>query len=224
MNILTDFDFSVIAQAIPALLKGLGFSLELTLVAMIGGIVLGTLLALTRLSGGKWLGGAAKFYVDLMRSIPLLMMILWFYLLIPLIPGVGRIGPENSAMITFTLFQAAFYSEIMRAGIQSIPRGQVNAALAIGMSYWQSMGYVVLPQAFRNMIPVLLTQTFILFQDTSLVIIVGAQDLLWAARTTGTNNGRTVEMYLFVSLIYFSICFALSMLVKYMNKRIAIIR
>lgn len=223
MNILTDFDFSVIPQAIPALLKGLGFSLELTFVAMIGGVVLGTLLALARLSGGKALGGAAKLYVDLMRSVPLLLMILWFFLLIPLIFRV-TIGPENSALITFTLFQAAFYSEIMRAGIQSISKGQINAGYAIGMSYWQTMLNVVLPQAFRNMIPVLLTQTFILFQDTSLVIIVGAQDLLWAARTTGTNNGRTVEMYVFVSLIYFVICFSLSMFVKYMNKRIAIIR
>ena len=218
-----NLDLSVIPMALPALFKGLAFSLELTLIAMIGGVILGTLLALARLSGGKWLGQAAKVYVDLMRSIPLLMMILWFFFLIPLLTG-KPIGQENSAIITFTLFQAAFYSEIMRAGIQSIPRGQVNAALAIGMTYWQSMGHVILPQAFRNMIPVLLTQTFILFQDTSLVYAIGATDLLKAAENAGMLYGRTVEMYLFVSLIYFIICFALSMLVKYLHKHIAIIR
>jgi glutamate/aspartate transport system permease protein len=220
---MLSLDFSVVPEAIPALVKGLTFSLELTFVAMIGGVVLGTSLALARLSGNNLLGTLAKIYVDLMRSIPLLMMILWFYLLVPLITGT-HMGPENSALITFTLFQAAFYSEIMRAGIQSIPKGQINAGFAIGMTYWQTMGHVVLPQAFRNMVPVLLTQTFILFQDTSLVYVVGARDLLWAAKTTGINNGRTVEMYIVVSLIYFIICFSLSMLVKYMNKRIAIIR
>lgn len=220
---LDTLDFSVVPLAAPYILKGLLFSLKLTAVSMTGGIILGTLLALARLSGGKLLGGAAKFYIDLMRSIPLLMMILWFFFLYPLLTG-QPMGQENSAMITFTLFQAAFYAEIMRAGIQSIPRGQVYSAQALGMTYWQSMGYIILPQAFRNMVPVLLTQTFILFQDTSLVYAIGATDLLKAAENAGMLYGRTVEMYLFVSLIYFAICFSLSMLVKRLNRRIAIIR
>ncbi|MDP5239403.1 ABC transporter permease subunit [Uliginosibacterium sp. 31-16] len=216
-----NFDFSVILPSLPYIWEGLMFSFRLTVTAMLGGIIIGTLLALARLSGGKTLGFAAKTYVDLMRSVPLLMMILWFFLLAPFFI---KITPETSALITFTLFQAAFYSEIMRAGIQSIPRGQINASFAIGMTYWQTMGYVILPQAFRNMIPVLLTQTFILFQDTSLVYAIGATDLLKAADNTGKLYGRTVEMLIFVSLIYFVICFSLSMFVKYMNKRIAIIR
>lgn len=220
---LDTLDFSVVPLAMPYIIKGLLFSLKLTGVSMIGGVVLGTLLALARLSGGKMLGGAAKFYIDLMRSIPLLMMILWFFFLYPLLTG-QPMGQENSAMITFTLFQAAFYAEIMRAGIQSIPRGQVYSAQALGMTYWQSMGYIILPQAFRNMVPVLLTQTFILFQDTSLVYAIGATDLLKAAENAGMLYGRTVEMYLFVSTIYFAICFSLSMLVKRLNRRIAIIR
>ncbi|GAB2897859.1 ABC transporter permease subunit [Uliginosibacterium flavum] len=221
MNMFSNFDFSVIPLSLPYIWQGLIYSLELTATAMIGGIIIGTLLALARLSGGKWMGGAAKVYVDLMRSVPLLLMILWFFLLAPFFL---KITPETSALITFTLFQAAFYSEIMRAGIQSIPSGQIYAGYAIGMSYWQTMGHVVLPQAFRNMIPVLLTQTFILFQDTSLVYAIGATDLLKAADNTGKLYGRTVEMYIFVSLIYFAICLSLSMLVKYFNKRIAIIR
>lgn len=218
-----NLDFSVIPLSLPFIAQGLLYSLKLTFIAMTGGIVIGTLLALARLSGGKWLAGSAKLYVDLMRSIPLLLMILWFFFLIPLVTGV-QMGQENSAIITFTIFQAAFYSEIMRAGIQSIPRGQVQAGYALGMSYWQTMNNVVLPQAFRNMVPVLLTQTFILFQDTSLVYAIGATDLLKAAENTGRNYNRPVEMYLFSSLIYFVICFSLSMFVKRLQKRIAIIR
>ncbi len=218
-----NLDFSFLPEALPFIWKGLLFSLELTLVAMVGGVILGTLLALARLSGGRFLGGAAKIYVDLMRSIPLLMMILWFYFLIPLLTG-KPIGQENSAMITFTLFQAAFYAEIMRAGIQSIPKGQVYAASALGMSYWQSMSLIVLPQAFRNMIPVLLTQTFVLFQDTSLVYAIGATDLLKASENAGMLYHRTVETLLFASAVYFTICFSLSMWVKRLQKRYAIIR
>lgn len=219
----SNFDFSVIPLSLPFIAQGLLYSLKLTFIAMTGGVIIGTLLALGRLSGGKWLAGASKLYVDLMRSIPLLLMILWFFFLIPLLTGV-QIGQENSAIITFTIFQAAFYSEIMRAGIQSIPRGQVQAGQALGMSYWQTMNNVVLPQAFRNMVPVLLTQTFILFQDTSLVYAIGATDLLKAAENTGRNYNRPVEMYIFSSLIYFAICFSLSMLVKRLQKHIAIIR
>jgi glutamate/aspartate transport system permease protein len=204
-------------------LKGLVFSIQLTLVAMIGGILLGTVLALMRLSGKKWLEVPATIYVNGLRSIPLVMVILWFYLLIPFVTG-QPIGKELSAMITFTIFEAAYYSEIMRAGIQSIPRGQVFAGQAVGLSYGQNMRYVVLPQAFRNMLPVLLTQTIILFQDTSLVYAIGAYDLLKGFEVAGKNNGRPVEAYLAAAVVYFVICFALSTLVKRLQKKIAIIR
>ncbi|MEP6791174.1 MAG: amino acid ABC transporter permease, partial [Ramlibacter sp.] len=158
-------------------LKGFYFSVVLTVVATLGGVVFGTILALLRLSGRKALMVPATIYVNGMRSIPLVMVILWFYLLVPVM--IGRpIGAEWSATITFIAFEAAYFSEIMRAGIQSIPRGQVHAGQALGMSYAQNMKLVVLPQAFRNMLPVLLTQTIILFQDTSLVYAIGAYDLL----------------------------------------------
>ncbi|GAA5178119.1 ABC transporter permease subunit [Niveibacterium umoris] len=220
---LGQLDFSIVAPGLPFIWIGLLFSLKLTLVAMSGGIVLGTLLALARISGGPALAAASTIYVNTMRSIPLLMVILWFFFLIPLFTG-APMGAENSALITFTAFEAAYYSEIMRAGIQSVPRGQVNAGFALGMTYWQAMKLVVLPQAFRNMLPVLLTQTIILFQDTSLVYAIGAKDLLKAAEITGKNYNRPVEMYLFVSFVYFAICFGLSTLVKHLQKRIAIIR
>ncbi len=218
-----NLDFSVIAPSLPFVLEGFAFSAKLTLFAMSVGIVIGTLLALARISGGPWLAKPATIYVNTMRSIPLLMVILWFFLVIPFVTG-SPMGAERSAFITFTLFEAAYYSEIMRAGIQSVSRGQVNAGYALGMTYWQTMGNIVLPQALRNMLPVLLTQTIILFQDTSLVYIIGAKDLLKAAEITGKNYNRPVEMYLFAAVIYFVICFSLSLLAKRLQKRIAIVR
>ncbi|MBK7685362.1 MAG: amino acid ABC transporter permease [Rhodocyclaceae bacterium] len=216
-------DFSVLAPSLPFLWTGLQYSVKLTLIAMSGGIVLGTLLALARLSSNRLLSNAAQVYVDTMRSIPLVMVILWFFLLIPLLTG-NPVGAESSAMLTFIAFEAAYYSEIMRAGIQSVSRGQVAAGDALGFTYRQTMGYIVLPQAFRNMIPVLLTQTIVLFQDTSLVYIIGAKDLLKAAEIAGKNYNRPIEMYIFVAIIYFVICFTLSQTVKRLQKRVAIIR
>ena len=205
------------------ILKGLAFSVQLTLIAMVCGIALGTVLALMRLSGKPWLVIPASIYVNTLRSIPLVMVILWFFLLIPLL--IGRpMGAELSALITFTIFEAAYYSEIMRAGIQSVPRGQVQAGYAVGMSYAQTMQLVVLPQAFRNMLPVLLTQTIILFQDTSLVYAIGAYDLLKGFEVAGKNFNRPVETYLLAALVYFVICFSLSMLVRRLQQKIQIIR
>jgi len=220
-----NLDFSFLSwQVISSfVVKGFFFSIQLTLVAMIGGIVLGTLLALMRLSNKPWLVMPATIYVNTMRSIPLVMVILWFFLLIPLL--IGRpMGAELSAMITFTLFEAAYYSEIMRAGIQSVPKGQVHAGYAVGMTYSQTMQLIILPQAFRNMLPVLLTQTIILFQDTSLVYAIGAYDLLKGFEIAGKNFNRPVETYLVAAVLYFVICFSLSMLVRRLQSKIAIIR
>ena len=165
----------------------------------------------------------ATIYVNGMHSIPLVMVILWFFLLVPLLIG-KPIGAELSAIITFVAFEAAYFSEIMRAGIQSIPRGQVFAGQALGMTYGQNMRLVVLPQAFRNMLPVLLTQTIILFQDTSLVYAIGAYDMLQGFEVAGKNFGRPVEAYLAAAVLYFIICFTLSWFVKRLHKKIAIIR
>ena len=220
-----NLDFSFLDWGVVSgfILKGLFFSIQLTLVAMIGGIVLGTLLALMRLSGKKWLVMPAAAYVNTLRSIPLVMVILWFFLLIPLL--IGRpMGAELSAIITFTVFEAAYYSEIMRAGIQSVPKGQVFAGYAVGMTYAQCMQLIVLPQAFRNMLPVLMTQTIILFQDTSLVYAIGAYDLLKGFEIAGKNFNRPVETYLVAAVVYFIICFSLSMLVRRLQKKISIIR
>jgi glutamate/aspartate transport system permease protein len=220
-----NIDFSFLNWNIVSgyILKGLLFSVQLTLTAMILGIALGTILALMRLSGNKWLEIPATFYVNTLRSIPLVMVILWFFLLIPLF--IGRpLGTGLSAIITFSVFEAAYYSEIMRAGIQSVSKGQVNAGYAVGMNYSQCMRLIVLPQAFRNMLPVLMTQTIILFQDTSLVYAIGAYDLLKGFDLVAKNMGRPVESYLAAAVVYFVICFSLSMLVRQLQKKISIIR
>lgn len=228
MNLdLSFYNWDVISNFV---VKGFYFSIMLTIVATIGGVIFGTILALMRLSGKKWLDAPAAVYVNGMRSIPLVMVILWFFLLVPasFYSMFGSLGSnyrsEISAVITFVAFEAAYFSEIMRAGIQSIPRGQVNAGQAVGMTYGQNMRLVVLPQAFRNMLPVLLTQTIILFQDTSLVYAIGAYDMLKGFETAGKNFGRPIEAYLLAAVVYFVMCYALSWLVKRLHKKIAIIR
>ena len=221
MNIdLSFYNLEMIRQYV---LNGFLFSLQLTVIGTIGGIFFGTLLALMRLSGKPALTIPASAYVNMMRSIPLVMVILWFFLLMPSILG-RPIGAEASAIITFIAFESAFFCEIMRSGIQSIPRGQIYAGQAMGMTYSQNMRLVILPQAFRNMIPVLLTQTIVLFQDTSLVYAIGAYDMLKGFEAAGKNYGRPIETYLAAAVIYFFICFGLSRLVKILQQRVAIIR
>jgi glutamate/aspartate transport system permease protein len=228
---IADLDFGEIGRTLPYVMAGLQYTVQITVVAAIGGTIFGTLLAMARLSVFKPFALVAAGYVNLMRSIPLLLVIFWFYFLVPVIlqslTGADRppqIGADRSAYITFILFEAAYFCEIMRAGIQSIPKGQGGAAFALGLSYWQSMGLVILPQAFRNMLPVLLTQTIILFQDVSLVSLLNVTDFVGAATKVAQRDGRVVEMYLFVAIVYLALCSALSHGVRRLQAKIAIIR
>jgi glutamate/aspartate transport system permease protein len=227
-----DFDFDVISRSWVYLFQtGMVFTLKLTALAMTGGIIVGTLLAMMRLSSIKAVSLLASGYVNLVRSIPLVLVIFWFYFLVPYIAAwiIGakepvQVGAFSSALITFIMFEAAYYCEIMRSGIQSIARGQVWAGQALGMNYWQTMSHVVLPQAFRNMIPLLLTQTIVLFQDVSLVYVLSIPDFVGAASKVAQRDGRLVEMYTFVALVYFILCLGLSALVRRLHQRVAIIR
>jgi glutamate/aspartate transport system permease protein len=220
-----EFDFSIILKSLPILWSGLMLSLQLFGIALAGGIFFGTLLAMARLSSFKVLSYPAAGFVNLIRSIPFIMAIFWFYFLTPelmrwLTGQQGEaVGPFTSAIVAFIMVESAYYSEIIRAGIQSVPRGQPWAAYALGLNYWQSMGYVVLPQAFRNMIPIMLTQAIILFQDTSLVYVVGLKDFLGAASKAGQLTGRIVELYIFVAIVFLVICFSASKLVKFIQNR-----
>ena len=214
---MSGFDFSIIVNNLPFLWDGLQLSLLLTGLAIVGGIIFGTLLALMRLSGILPLSLFAAGYVNLIRSVPLILVIFWFYFLVPL--ALGRpIGSFYSALIAFVLFEAAYYSEIIRAGIQSVRKGQVHAGQATGLGYWQIQRYVVLPQAFRNMIPILVTQGIILFQDTSLVFVVSLRDFMTVSSIVARTEGRLVEMYVFAALVYFVICFAGSLFVRRLQK------
>jgi len=226
-----DLDFDVIGRSLPYLAKGLQYTVQLTLAAALGGTVFGTLLAMARLSSFRPLALVAAGYVNLMRSLPLLLVIFWFYFLVPVLAQTvmgwerpPQIGAERSAYITFIMFEAAYFCEIMRAGIQSISRGQVGAAYAVGLTYWQAMKLVILPQAFRNMLPVLLTQSIILFQDVSLVSLLNVTDFVGAAVKIAQRDSRIVEMYLFVAIVYFVLCYTLSFMVKGLQRRIAIVR
>ncbi len=222
-----EFDWSSIPGALPFLWEGMKVSLEITLSAVIFGIVWGTALAMMRLSPVKPLSWFAAGYVNLFRAIPLVMVLLWFFLIVPqVLRGAFNLDPNTdvrltSAMIGFALFESAYYSEIIRAGIQSVPKGQVSAASALGMSYAQAMRLVVLPQAFRNMVPLLLTQAIVLFQDTSLVYVSALADFFGAAYKVGDRDGRLVELLLFAGAVYFVLCFSLSQVVRRLQKRMA---
>jgi glutamate/aspartate transport system permease protein len=219
--VFADFDWSVVARAYPFLLQGMWLTLQLTFIAILGGIFFGMLLALLRLAPVRAVSFAAGSYVNFFRSMPLILVIFWFYFLVPVL--VGRpIGGFYSVLIAFVMFEAAYYCEIIRAGIQSVSRGQIMAGSALGLTYAQSMKEIVLPQAFRNMIPVLLTQSIIMFQDTSLVYVVGLQDFLTSADIIANRDNRLVEMYTVVAVVYFVLCLSGSLLVRKLQRKYVI--
>lgn len=221
------FDFSQIGPALPGMADGMMLTLKLLGMAVAGGVVLGTLLALARLSSQPVLSRLARYYVNIFRSIPLLLVISWFYLVVPMIISwitgdLEPVGAFTSCLVAFVMFEAAYFSEIVRAGIQSIAKGQINAAYALGMTYAQAMRLVILPQAFRKMMPLLLQQSIILFQDTSLVYAVGLMDFLNTARSKGDIIGLPHEFLIFAGAVYFVISFGASIAVKRLQKRLAV--
>lgn len=216
-----NFDFDVIVRWAPLLAEGLGLSLLLTGIAILFGIVLGAVLAMMRLSSSRIVSFVGGFYVNFFRSIPLILVIFWFYFSVPII--IGRpVGSFYSVLVAFSMFEAAYYCEIIRAGIMSVGRGQKAAAQAIGLTPFQSAVYVILPQAFRNMIPVLVTRSIIMFQDTSLVYVVGLRDFMTTADIVATRENRIVEMYLFAAAVYLVICLAGSLWVRSLQRKYAI--
>jgi glutamate/aspartate transport system permease protein len=220
------FDWSSIPGALPYLWEGMVRTLQITATAIVVGILLGTLIAVLRLSKNSILSSLAALYVNGFRSIPLVMVLLWFYLLVPSV--ISKIvGQPNmdirllSAFVAFSLFEASYYAEIIRAGIQSISKGQVSAGLALGMTDGQTMRLIVLPQAFRRMTPLLLTQAIILFQDTSLVYVIGLAEFFGVAYNTGNRDGTLVELLLFAGAVYLIICLSASTLVRILQRRLA---
>jgi glutamate/aspartate transport system permease protein len=218
---MIDFDYDIIWNNLPFLWEGMKVTLLLTFLAIVGGLLLGTVLALVRVAKIPILAWVAAAYVNFFRSLPLILVIFWLYFLVPLILG-HSVGSFYSVLVAFVLFEAAYYSEIVRAGISSVGSGQIAAARAIGLTYPQTMRYVVLPQAFRAMVPVLLTQAIILFQDTSLVYVVGLKDFLVSAELIANRDQRLIEMFIFVAIVYFVICFSGSLLTRHLQKKLKI--
>lgn len=222
---MSELDWSSIIPTLPYLLQGMLVTLKITVIAILVGIIWGTLLAVMRLSSFKPIAWFAASYVNVFRSVPLVMVLLWFYLVVPgLLQSLLGLSPKTdirliSAIVAFSMFEAAYYSEIIRAGIQSVARGQSNAALALGMTKAQTMRLVILPQAFRAMIPLLLTQGIVLFQDTSLVYVISLADFFRTASTIGERDGTQVEMILFAGAVYFIISLSASLLVSYLKRR-----
>jgi glutamate/aspartate transport system permease protein len=212
------FDFHIVFHSIPFLAKGMWLTLVLTFLGICGGLVFGTLLALCRLGKFRALSFAAGTYVNFFRSMPLILVIFWFYFLVPLVVG-QQVGAFESVLIAFIMFEAAYYCEIMRAGIQSVKLGQVHAGEALGLTYAQNMRYVVLPQAFRNMIPILISQAIVLFQDTALVYVVGLSDFLYSADIIANSENRLMEMYVTVAIVYFVMCSWAQFRVRNLQKR-----
>ena len=222
-------DFSSITNSWGYILSGVAYTIELTVSTAVGGLILGTALALCRISTSRILSEFSKFYTNLMRAVPLVLVLFWFFLLMPEVLKVMfgldhpvMIGAEMTAIITFVLFEAAYFAEIMRAGIQSVSKGQMSAAVALGLSYGQTMRYVILPQAVRNMLPVLLTQTIILFQDTSLVYVISGNDFMGAVSKIAQRDGELVLMYSFAAVCYLTVSVSLSILVRRLQKKIAV--
>lgn len=225
-----DFDWNVIFRSAGyVLMDGLGFTLKLTVVATLGGILFGTLLAMMRHSKISVIRISAEIYIDAARALPLILVIFWIFFLLPMaaqrLVGASRpipVSAYTSAFITFTMFEAAYFAEIVRSGMRGIPRGQLEAGRALGLKYWQLMAFIILPQAFRNMLPVLATQVIVLFQDTSLVYVVSLTDMLGSASKVAQRDGRLVEMYLFVAVVYFAVSFLASQAVQLLQSRTAI--
>ncbi len=224
------FDFSSITASWEYILRGAAYTVELTVITAVLGLVLGTGLALCRLSTSRILSEFSRLYTNLMRAVPLVLVLFWFFLLMPevlkVILGLDHpvmIGADLTAIITFVLFEAAYFAEIMRAGIQSVSKGQMGAAKALGLTYAQTMRYVILPQAVRNMLPVLLTQTIILFQDTSLVYVISGNDFMGAVSKIAQRDGQLVLMYSFAAVCYLTVSVSLSMLVRRLQARMAVV-
>ena len=216
-----NFDFQIIKDSIPFLWEGMQLTFLLTVLAIAGGVVSGTILALCRLSPFRPLSFVAGSYVNFFRSMPLILVIFWFYFLVPFIAG-RPVGGFYSVLIAFVMFEAAYYCEIMRAGIQSVKKGQVHAGEALGLTYFQNIRYIVLPQAFRNMTPILLTQAVILFQDTSLVYVVGLHDFLVNAEIVANRDNRLIEMFITVAVVYFVLCLVASLSIRKLQRKYAL--
>src|SRR5213594_358523 len=217
--VFNNFAF-LILQGFFGIGKFAGGTLRLAIPAIILGFILGVFIGFGRLACSRWISTPATIYVEFFRGVPLVMVIFWFWFIIPTL--LGKSLPEYwVALIAFVIFEAAYLGEIVRAGVQSVPRGQVEAATAVGLTTTQTTRYVVLPQALKNMIPSLVTQFIVLFKDTSLASIIGFMDLTRAAQVVNNREVRPFELYLFIAVVYWICTYSMSRYARHVERRLS---
>ena len=215
--IVNNFKF-LIVQGFLGIGNFAGGTLRLAMPAIVLGFALGIVIGLARLASAAWIRVPAVIYVEFFRGVPLVRVIFWFWFIIPQLLGLGL--PEYGIALTaFVIFEAAYFGEIVRAGVQSVARGQVEAARALGLSGVKSMRYVILPQALRNMVPALVTQMIVLFKDTSLASIIGYVDLTKAAQIVNNREIRPFELYLFIAVVYWICTYSMSRMARRLERR-----
>lgn len=221
------FDFSSITNSWAYILEGVKYTIELTIITAVGGLILGTGLALCRLSTSKILSEFSKLYTNLMRAVPLVLVLFWFFLLMPEVLKVllrldhpVMIGAEMTAIITFVLFEAAYFAEIMRAGIQSVSKGQMSAAMALGLRYGQTMRYVILPQAMSTSVPAFVANVIFLLKETSVFSAISLMDLMFTAKDLIGLYYKTTESLFLLVVFYLLILLPVSLLGSLLERRL----
>ena len=213
-----EFDLSLIASSFPLLLRGAGLTLEITALSVGIGLLLGLLLSLLQLSKSPFLSIPAKVYVDFIRGTPLLIQIFIIYFALPNIIG-HRIDPFIAAVTACSLNSGAYIAEIFRGGIQSISQGQFRAGLSLGMTYGQTMRYIVLPQAFKRIIPPLGNEFIAMLKDSSLVSVIGFEELTRSGQLIIAETYGTLEIWTCVAIIYLTLTLTISRFVAALEKR-----
>jgi len=210
--------FDVVARNINFLMGGFLVTLKLTAFALGGGIILGMLVGLGRISRNAWVYQPVTLYVNFIRNVPLILVIFWFYFVMPIIAG-RPLNPFLSAVISFIIFEATYFGEIFRAGYQSISRDLINAAYSTGLTYGQTARFILVPIAFRRMLPSMITQSIVTFQDTSLAFVIGLQEFVRRTSIVDNLEVRSIQLFGFVAVVFFIFCFIGSKISRHFEEK-----
>jgi polar amino acid transport system permease protein len=215
------WDFHSVWQYRDLFMWGLWISVVYTVGSIVLGVLIGFLTCAMRLSGWRILSFIARVYQEIFRCTPLLVQLLWFYYAFPLLVGAS-IDNRVAALLTLSLYVGAFYAEIFRGGIVSIDKGQREAAAAIGMSSWQAMHRIILPQALKRMLPSFINQSVIQFKNTSLVSVISVADLAYMAAVVNGQTYRPLESYTFMAVLYIALLLPMTQIADWVEKRLRV--
>ena len=214
------WDFSVVGRYLPLFWTGLQLTVAIAVMSITGGAILGLVVAMAQLSSSRILRGIVTVYVEIMRCTPMLVVLVWFYFALPIVTGVS-LPAFQAVVLAFTLNGGAFFGEAFRSGIVSLPRGQVEAATILGLTYLQRMRYVIVPQGFRAVLPVLVSISVQMFKDTSLVAVLGVGELMYNGQLAANNSFRPLEILTTLAAIYFVILFPMTLILRRLEKRLS---